>query len=236
MIDPEKFAKDFWENGFALAPGVFPKSTMDKLDALTVAHFGDRPDFEHTDEFLSKSQTEVVPWFPQREGERAFDEIEADNLFSKLTSAVLGQAWERQYCMVMFSKAGTVGQAWHQDCPSDGGHFNLNRLVYTADIDPEIGGQVVVRPGSHRLGELPAGDPHETLAEELVLAPKAGDLLFLHGYCWHRVLPVHTKFRSSVNYRAATEGAPENLTDICVYRNMRYQFSTQQVIETRHAP
>ncbi len=39
--------------------------------------------------------------------------------------------------------------------------------------------------------------------------------------------------RFSSNFRSAPKGRPEDITDICVYRNMRYRFSTSEVIEER---
>jgi len=39
--------------------------------------------------------------------------------------------------------------------------------------------------------------------------------------------------RASINYRSAAAGTPEGITDVCVYRNMRYRFSTASVIEER---
>jgi ectoine hydroxylase-related dioxygenase (phytanoyl-CoA dioxygenase family) len=163
-----------------------------------------------------------------------FDAIENDENLRTLSDAILGDNWYRQYCMVMFSKQGSLGQAWHQDCPPENpARFNLNRLVYTSDIKDEIGGQTVVVPGSHRMGLLPAGDPVGTLDDQLVLCPKKGTLVLLHGHTWHRVLPITGAFRVSTNYRAAPAGTPEGITDICVYRNMRYQFSTSSVVEER---
>ncbi|MCG8506899.1 MAG: phytanoyl-CoA dioxygenase family protein [Sphingomonadales bacterium] len=226
--------QNFWRDGYLHLPGFFAPALMDRLDELITDYFGAEPAFWHTDEFLSASQTEVVPWFPQNEGVATFDEIDADPRFYGLTEAILGQGWTRHYCMVMFSKKGTVGQAWHQDCPpEDAAAHNLNRLVYTSDITDAIGGQVVLVPGSHRAGLLPPGDPHADLAGQRVLTPAKGDLVFLHGHTWHRVLPIREKYRFSTNYRAAPKGTPDDITDVCVYRNMRYRFSTEQIIEER---
>jgi hypothetical protein len=59
------------------------------------------------------------------------------------------------YYMTMFSKQRTKGQAWHQDCPPDEPQkFNLNSLVYTMDINHQVGGEVLVMPGSHRQGKI----------------------------------------------------------------------------------
>ncbi len=229
-------ARQFREEGYLVLDHFFDGTLMDALDRIIRDYYGDAPDFWHNDEFLEKSQTEVVPWFPQNEGVDAFDAIDADPGLQALTRAVLGDGWQSQYCMVMFSKQGTVGQAWHQDCPPDDpGIFNLNRLVYTSDITDEIGGQTVVVPGSHQSGILPVGDPLGEFAEQVVLRPKKGTLVLLHGHTWHRVLPIEGKYRFSTNYRAAPAGVADDVTDVCVYRNMRYRFSTSEVIEERQA-
>ncbi|MEO0974915.1 MAG: phytanoyl-CoA dioxygenase family protein, partial [Pseudomonadota bacterium] len=172
--------------------------------------------------------------FPQREGVSDFDVVENDARLKNLTRAVLGDGWESQYCMVMFSSARSSGQAWHQDCePANAAIFNMNRLVYTRDITDSDGGQPVVVAGSHRRGLLQVGDPTGDFPDQVVLRPKKGTLVLLHGHTWHRVLPVKGRARSSTNFRAAPHGTPQDITDVCVYRNMRYQFSTSSVIEQR---
>ena len=232
-MDYAKIAEQFWEEGYIHIPGFIDGDKLADLDVIIQKHFGADPESVLNDEFIATAATEVVPWFPQREGFTGFDFIENDERLENLTTAILGEKYENQYCMIMWSAAGTSGQAWHQDCPPEGKFFNLNRLIYTADIQDEIGGQVVVHPKSHKIGELPVGDPHAAFDDQVVLKPKRGDLVLLHGHTWHRVLPVKTKYRSSTNFRAASLGAPEELTDICVYRNMRYQFSTSEVIVDR---
>ena len=230
----EQLAKDFWKNGYLVIEDFFKEELMDYLNKLILDNFGMNPEFWHNDEFLSKSQTEVIPWFPQREGITDFDEVENDGRLKSITQKILGEGWLPQYCMVMFSKKGTVGQAWHQDCPPDDqAKFNMNRLVYTMDITDEVGGQTVVVPKTHTLGELSAGDPHVDLENQIVLNPKKGTLVLLHGHTWHRVLPIKGTYRVSTNYRTGPAGTPEDITDICVYRNMRYRFSTSEVLEER---
>jgi len=226
--------RDFERDGFVVVDGFFERKLMEGLDRVIRVHYGSDPDFAHNDEFLTRAQTDVIPWFPQNEGVEDFDAVDNDPALGELTAAILGSGWASQYCMVMWSKQGTSGQAWHQDCPPDSpAIFNLNRLVYTSDITDEIGGQTVVVPGSHRHGLLPAGEPRGDFDEQLVLRPKKGTLLLLHGHTWHRVLPINGKHRFSINYRAAPEGTPEEVTDVCVYRNMRYRFSTSEVVEDR---
>lgn len=224
----------FERDGYVVVDNFFATELMGHLDQAIRDHFGENPDFLHSDEFLDTSKTDVIPWFPQNDGESAFDIIDEDPRFNELSRAVLGSGWTRQYCMVMFSKQGTTGQAWHQDCqPDDPEVFNLNRLVYTSDITDEIGGQTVVVPGSHKTGVIPAGDPVGAFENQVLLRPEQGTLVLLHGHTWHRVLPIKGPYRFSINYRAAPAGTPDDITDVCVYRNMRYQFSTSQVVEDR---
>lgn len=232
----------FMRDGFLVLDGFFDPDSMDRADRAIREHFGTDPGFRHEQEFLIKSRTEVIPWFPQNrdlpeyDAARAtpFDRLEADPRLGELTGALLGDGWSSLYSMVMFSRRGTQGQAWHQDCPpEDPARYNLNRLVYTRDISDDIGGQTVVMPGSHRLGELPAGEPHEDLEGQVVLRPRKGTLIMLHGHTWHRVLPITGAFRFSANFRACPAGTPTDITDICVYRNMRYSFALNEIIEER---
>jgi len=224
----------FWQDGFLAIEHFFDAARMDELDGLIRAHFGADPDYWHSDEFLSEAQTEVIPWFPQQAGESAFDAIGAHPGLKSLTAEILGEGWRSDYCMVMFSRQGSAGQAWHQDCPpADPAQHNLNRLAYTADITDEVGGQVVIVPGSHRMGMLPPGDPTGHFPGEVALKPGKGTLILLHGHTWHRVLPITGGFRYSSNFRAAPKATREGVTDVCVYRNMLYRFSTSSIIEKR---
>lgn len=230
----KQYAEEFWKNGFISIENFFDAELMDHLNATILDHYGLDPNWEHNTEFISRSATEVVPWFPFREGDKNFEPIENDPNLNLLTREILGEGWESLYLMVMFSKKGTKGQAWHQDCPpEESSQFNLNRLFYTHDINDETGGKTIVMPGSHRKGVLPSGNPHEDLDNQVVLAPKKGTLVILHGHAWHRVLPIDGEYRLSANARAIPKGTPEDITDIAVYRNMRYRFSTSEVIEER---
>lgn len=231
-MEAGEYAKQFWEQGFLHLKGFFKETTMDHINGLCLDHFGMSPEWEHTDEFIEKSKCEIVTWFPIREGVKDFDEINDDKSFNDITEAILGDEWNNLYCMSMFSKEGTSGQAWHQDSPpEDHSQFNLNRLVYTHEITDKIGGQVVFVPGSHKRGAITAGDPDEDMTDQIVLLPKKGDLVFLHGHCWHRVLPVSGKYRISTNFRAMPKDTPKEITDIAVYRNMRYYFPTESVLD-----
>ena len=236
MGDPDyaALATEFWIQGFLVVEGMFDEALMDHYQALILEHFGESPQYSHNDEFLSKAATEVIPWFPQQEGLASFDTVEKDIRLQQLTQAILGDGWQSLYCMTMFSKRGTSGQAWHQDCtPENPAVFNMNRLIYSEDISSDIGGQVVVVPGSHQRGLLSAGPVDEDFVDQQILTPKKGSLVMLHGHTWHRVLPVHGRYRVSTNYRCSPKGTPANVTDICIYRNMRYRFETNEVLEER---
>ena len=235
-------ATQFWRDGYLVIDGFFDRELMSQLDDNILEHFGAEPDFLHEADFLARSKTDVIPWFPQQDdldGYRPdlaapFDEVGSDPRLQRLTDAVFGAGWRQLYCMVMYSGPATNGQAWHQDCPpEDESRHNLNRLVYTRELTEETGGQTVVIPGSHRRGEISAGDPEESLSGEVVLSPSAGTLVLVHGHTWHRVLPVNGPFRFSANYRACPAGTPDDVTDVCVYRNMRYRFSTKELLEQR---
>ncbi len=230
----QQYAESFWENGFLYIPNFFDANLMDRLNGIILGHYGLQPAWEHSDDFIQKSATEVVPWFPFQEGNNVFDVIEKDARLLKLSKEILGEGWNKLYFMAMFSKQGTRGQAWHQDCPpEDQERFNLNRLFYTHDINEMTGGQTIVYPKTHQAGAIPAGHPHEDLDGQLVLSPEKGSLLLLHGHVWHRVLPVKGEYRISANSRAIPKDTPGDITDIAVYRNMRYRFSTKEVIEER---
>lgn len=238
----DELAREFWKNGYITIENFFSVSQMNKLDREIRNHFGENPAYRHEEEFLARSKTEVIPWFPQNPemadyklaAAQHFDVPERNPRFVALTGALLGGDWSPLYSMVMYSRKGTAGQAWHQDCPpEDSARFNLNRLVYTRNFMPEDGGQTVIMPGSHRMGVLPTGGIHEDLEGQIVINPRKGMLVLLHGHCWHRVLPIKGDFRFSTNYRACPAGTPADITDVCVYRNMRYRFSTAEVIQER---
>jgi len=232
-MDFNKIAKQFWENGYIILENFFSDELMDAYNKQILEHFESNPESELNDDFSEKSKVEVIPWFPYRENKPYFDGIDKNMNFNKITDVILKSGWDNLYCMMMFSKAGSKGQAWHQDCPPENPNiYNLNRLVYTHDITDEIGGGIVIMPQAHKAGILPVGNPHDDLEGQVVFKPKKGTVIFLHGHCFHRVLPVK-KDRISSNFRAVPKGTPEDITDICVYRNMKYKFSTQEVIEER---
>jgi ectoine hydroxylase-related dioxygenase (phytanoyl-CoA dioxygenase family) len=162
-------------------------------------------------------------------------------LLNAATTACLGTGWlPSPGCLVMKSAPGGIGQSWHQDCPvvAETHLFNLNRLLYPRDIT-HADGAVVVVPGSHRRGTIPAGggrdEAQEAMPGEIVLTPRAGTLVLIHGWTWHRVTGNHSgRDRTSINFRAYPHGCPaDGPTRYGVYRNGTADHYTGMVLEER---
>ncbi len=168
---------------------------------------------------------DVVPWHPIEEDNQAFLEFVRHRRLAQVTEIVLGPGYVDGASLVMFSVGGGQGQAWHQDCPPETlKDFNLNRLVYPADVLLEDGAIVVV-PGSHKKGRIPAGGHQDFMDGEVVLTPDAGTLVFLSGHVFHRVTPNLTpRPRVSVNFRAFPAGTSPDVTCIGIYRNGTVNF------------
>ena len=80
----KKYAQEFWENGYVIIENFFNDKLMDHLNKVILNHYGMNPNWEHNNEFISKSATEVVPWFPFREGNNDFEIIENDERLNNL--------------------------------------------------------------------------------------------------------------------------------------------------------
>ena len=146
---------------------------MDIYQNKILDHFALDSSYKHDSDFIEKSDTDVIPWFPQNDGEKAFDVIEKDERLINLTEAILGPGWKSLYCMVMYSNKSSNGQAWHQDCdPSNSNIFNLNRLIYTMDINKLSGGEVELIPGSHKAGIIPSISEGNDLEDGIIIEPK----------------------------------------------------------------
>ena len=114
-MDYNTIANDFWENGYVIFENFFSDDIMDTYNNIIKKHYGVNPEWEHDSDFISKSEAEVIPWFPYRENKPYFDGIDKNQQFNKITDAILKNGWDNLYCMMMFSKKGSKGQAWHQD-------------------------------------------------------------------------------------------------------------------------
>ena len=230
----DQLSKKFYKNGYVYIENLFSESLMDAYHEKILNHFASNSKHIHDESFLDKSDTDVIPWFPQLDGEKIFSIVEDDIRLKNLTENILGKGWRSLYSMVMFSSRSSNGQAWHQDCASeDKCFFNLNRLIYTMDINASTGGEIVVIASSHKKGMIPPSASGKNIGDEIVISPKKGSLLLLHGNIWHKVLPINNNIRASTNYRCVPKNTPDDITDICVYRNMLYRFSDKRVLVNR---
>lgn len=233
-MDIENLSTRFKEDGYIYIENFFDGNLMDSYHQKILSHFKKDTEYKHDMAFIEKSDTDVIPWFPQLEGETIFNIVEDDQRLQKITEKILGSGWKSLYSMVMFSNKSSNGQAWHQDCnPENKEIYNLNRLVYTMDINKSTGGELVLIPGSHKKGIIPSDSFGNEIGHEVVIEPSKGSLAILHGHLWHKVLPIHDNIRVSTNYRCIPSGTPDNITDICVYRNMMYRFSDEKILTTR---
>lgn len=231
----DSLSDEFNKKGYIYIENFFNDSLMDTCHKKILTHFASNPEYKHDKSFIERSDTDVIPWFPQLDGEEIFNTLENDINLKKLTENILGKDWKALYSMVMISSKSSNGQAWHQDCNSENKKFfNLNRLVYTMDINNSTGGEVVVIEGSHENGIIPSNASGKDIGHEIIISPKKGSLLLLHGHLWHKVLPINNHVRASTNYRCVPKDTPDDITDICVYRNMLYRFSDNKVLVNRN--
>ena len=222
----------FLENGCVVLEGFFDFDQLADCSRGATEHFEVNTDITQPENFRV-AQCEVKGWHPIEENVPSYFALAADPRLRRATEAVLGGPYEEMGSLVMFSPPHSAGQAWHQDCPCDDpARFNLNRLIYAWDVGAH-GGETVVVPGSHKTGILPPGSPTGHLPRERVLSPRTGTLVFLHGFTYHRVLPVRDRPRISINLRVVPRGAPTDITRVATYRNMKYDFNTREVVETR---
>lgn len=174
-----------------------------------------KKDFEHI-----KCQV-MLWWHAEQDDQRVADLMNSTQL-RDTTIDLLGAECTHLHTLVAYSLPGGDGQAWHQDSRASDNQkfFNVNRLIYTRDTTMEDGAVVAV-PGSHLMDEIPHGGEHDDLPGQRVICPKAGTVVFLHGRCYHRVLPNRSgRMRISVNFRVKSPGSSDRLIDRPIYRHM----------------
>ena len=234
--ESKDLAKQFWKDGYIVLKNFISDEQAHELEYYFLENLSNLEWIRHTEEFIEKSKIDVAVFFPERIGLQQFSGIKENRRLRELTTAILGPNWNAQECMVMFSEQGAYGQSWHQDCPpEDPSLYNLNRLLYTSDITPSMGGELVLVPGSHKRGELPAGNPLGRISKQLTIAPEKGTLVLMHGHTWHRVTPIKSGKRFSFNYRCRPEGVSRNILTTAIYRNMRYHFPSEKILVERKA-
>lgn len=229
--------QQFQEQGFVMVENFLTSQELSSLNEEIANHYG--PLNLHADsgsrkkaKGLPDTECEVIFWNPVEEKVQAFLDAMTKPEMVGLTASLLGNGYEEsQGALVMYSALGGKGQAWHQDCPFDPANYNVNRLLYMNDLREEDGAIVVV-PGSHRTGRIPAGGAQEPIEGEVMLTPKAGSLIFVHGSCFHRVTPNLSKRpRVSVNFRVFPGGSDTSVCKVGVYRNVAIDFRNKAVAQ-----
>ena len=86
-----KGVREFWNHGYIILEKYFEEELMDEYTEMILKHYGQTPEWGHNNEFLSKSATEVIPWFPYDEENTRFNTINDDKFLSDLTRAIIGQ-------------------------------------------------------------------------------------------------------------------------------------------------
>jgi len=225
-LDGSGLRERFQRDGVLVFPGFFNEE-LSSINLELEAHFApyQQAAENNVDTNANKHGCDVIPWSPTEEGNKTFIDLKEHPRFVQATEEVLGEGFSAPSSLVMFSVGGGQGQAWHQDCPAgEALGFNLNRLIYTEDVSREDGAVVFV-PGSHKAGRIPPGDHQAPIDGEIMLEPKAGTLVFLHGHVFHRVTPnLNQKPRNSVNFRAYPAGVDPTVNCIGVYRNDEVNF------------
>lgn len=231
----ESLRRQFAEHGVVVIADFLDHEQLALLRREVDAHYGplvrERFGIDAVSRAGIEMDCEVIVWDPVGEQVEPFLALATEPRLATLTRDLIG-AFSAPGSLVMWSVGGGKGQAWHQDSPPGApSRFNLNRLFYLQDTEFDDGAVVVV-PGSHRTGRISPGPPQEPIPGEVVLTPRAGTLVFLHGHTYHRVTPnVSRRPRVSVNLRAYPAGVPREVTRIGIYRNVAYDFQAGKQIE-----
>jgi hypothetical protein len=224
------FEKAFWDQGYAVVEGFFSPGELAAVQESVLSHYRTMPLMDWPENF-KEFETFTDPWTPGPPERGFFETLSRNSRLANLTRRLLGPDFSDQGCLVMQTRPGT-GQAWHQDTRClNASHFILNRILYPWIYPPEAGG-IILLPGSHRLGRIPGGSNHDPMKGETALFPKAGSLVFLHSFTYHRVgINRWTGARHSLNFRARPASCPENYDRVGVYRNADYDFRTQSPVK-----
>lgn len=193
----------FYQDGFALVPGVLTRVEVEALRAKTEELMAD-PALMGT-QFLRTAVTTQVLWYAH-----ALDPLFGDLLVREpmisLVEAILGPECRLCGQNVIRSRTGEGITTWHvddlvefplpDDIPRHDPRIRLPVLWLTAqvaltDIDTVEHGPTQVVRGSHYSGRPPndsTSPSFEGRGPEPIVC-KAGDLYLLNHQCWHRGAP-----------------------------------------------
>ncbi len=220
---PLALAEQFQRDGFVVLENFLAHADLDPVNAALDEHWRTATAAGEADAqkaAFAHIKCEVLLWWDADRENPAVDALYRHPALAQATDEILGPGYDRLHTLIAYSLPGGTGQAWHQDCRAkDPAKFNVNRLVYTQHTTREDGAVVVV-PGSHKL-DLPVGGEQDDLPGQVIICPTAGTVVFLHGRCFHRVLPNRSaRRRVSVNFRVKSPGTSENILYRPVYRHM----------------
>jgi hypothetical protein len=230
-MDAMKLRATFLQDGAVVIPGFFTTEELAAVNADTERLLAaPDPGVPHAANF-AQFETRVRSFGAEAAKLEAFIALREHPRLREVTRIVLDGGFENEGLLLMATPSGT-GQAWHQDTRAiDATNFNVNRLIYARDVDPDAG-KVVYVPGSHTRGRIPHGGNHAAMPGEVALAPKAGTLVLLHSLCFHRVtINATPRPRVSINFRCRPQGCAAGLGRIGVYRNNAYDFATKEVVD-----
>ena len=220
-MDIQTLARDFATNGFVHISQLLQPDLLAALNQDIDAHYWsiDEASFELPD-YMKEFACDIIPWDPLSAGVASFEQLAALPELADVTEACIGDDYQSYGSLVMYSKRGGRGQAWHQDSvPDDNLGFNVNRLCYARSVEKEDGA-LIVMPGSHRRGRIPEGPHQEDMPGQVILCPRAGDVLLVHGWCFHRVLPnTSGRSRVSINIRVYPGETDRSVCGTGLYRN-----------------
>ncbi|MGR6874301.1 phytanoyl-CoA dioxygenase family protein [Pseudomonas sp. HK3] len=121
---------------------------------------------------------------------------------------------------------------WHQDISYKVGAGKFYNFLFYPQTSNEAMGGLRLVPKSHLSGKLGLGGSHDALNGEIVLYPKAGDLVVVDGLTFHAV-PVNQSQQDRYSY--CTRYIDKNLVgskalDIGHYRTGSYDYAKKESI------
>jgi ectoine hydroxylase len=220
--DYAEAARRFWSDGYVVFDAFYPREVAAAAhEWLTSTGEGAPAWTDATTSESIETDLDIHIALPQAMSP-SIQRVHGDERFLALTNAILGEGFADLYGILFRFKGPGVGGPWHQDCSSEIGEpYCVNRLVYSHDAGDAVGGELVVVPGSHKVGRIPPGEQHVSLPRERTITPRAGTVVMLHASTFHRVAAVRSTVpRFSINLRAAPQGTSDTVTNTAVYRNV----------------
>ena len=135
--------------------------------------------------------------------------------------------------LIQHNKAGLKHSIpWHQDISYTVGPGNFyNFLFYPQNSSKKMGGLRLV-PKSHLLGKLSLGGSHDELNGEIIVYPKAGDLIIVDGLTFHAV-PVNNAKQDRYSFCTrfiSSKIVGSKALDIGHYRTGSYDYAKKESV------